>query len=663
MADRRRGRRDEDMDDVYNNPLRFTRPVLRPASCDVRASLGEQVIAVAVAVSQSQARADDILGDLVSGALFWASCAWSNLERHGGNTATHVSDRPGSSDWWDSAAALLPYGRHSQETRRCCRRAGGAQGCGSLEDDEKDETAALDFLELGIFRWKRHYTLLTQRGEICGALDASQRRLYNTQALTNPSTPLILYLPPTGSHLREQHPQIPSYLFQPSISLARINYRWNIPKPSPTNTPGSSPSPKLLSSDPSYSNHPFPTPLHDILHAYNYLVDTVLPRYSPLKPSPPVTPTRTPYSAPPAFSRLKIIQRPIILYGSFLGGTLATSIALTESRKSLSHPVKIAGLVVKNGIFDFSPLALTQPPSTPVEDGEVHDIEAEREELGLNSQTEAGNGPWNQGWDNQLLDPLKKKLFANPGSTFDSFASPVMFFRTSGFHVPKHWPGEENSSNSTSPLEGNIWLDGFEGYDQHGEPILPLPIPSSPKPRSTSSSPSTSTSLLNENENENESENENSPPHPKTSDLNLTPPPKKAHLKFPPQNTDLVIPPTLFLYTTPPSSPSSTPPKRHAKTKNKTLTQHPALALNLNELSPEVQTSEMRELMTRSIILHEFRDRGWDEGDPREIAESRVKLSKIIDGKVVSFEEEEEEQEEGEGKMVSEWIRDILPQT
>lgn len=81
--------------------------------------------------------------------------------------------------------------------------------------------------------------------------------------------------------------------------------------------------------------------------------------------------------------------------------------------------------------------------------------------------------------------------------------------------------------------------------------------------------------------------------------------------------------------------------------------------------------------MTRSIILHEFRDRGWDEGDPREIAESRVKLSTIIDRKVINESEsgvtddggysvngdEEQgnrEEEAEEGKMVEEWISDIL---
>ena len=77
--------------------------------------------------------------------------------------------------------------------------------------------------------------------------------LHNTSALSQPTSPLIIYLPPIGTHLRSQYPPIPSFLRTPFAALAQINYRWNLPLSSTTN-----PSPKLLSSHPSYANHPFP---------------------------------------------------------------------------------------------------------------------------------------------------------------------------------------------------------------------------------------------------------------------------------------------------------------------------------------------------------------------------------------------------------------------
>ena len=202
----------------------------------------------------------------------------------------------------------------------------------------------------------------------------TQPSLYNVSALHNPSSPLIVYLPPTGTHLRSSHPSVPRYLFHPLASLASIHYRWNIPSSpsSPTSLDDSisqyitpPPSPKLLSSDTSFATYPFPTPLHDVLHAYSYFLQTLLPQYSQTPPSfssptSSLTGTRRTLYSPS--STTKITQRPILIYGSYLGGTLATSLALTESFASKNLPTRIAGLISKNGIYDWTDIATTPPP-------------------------------------------------------------------------------------------------------------------------------------------------------------------------------------------------------------------------------------------------------------------------------------------------------------
>jgi hypothetical protein len=76
-----------------------------------------------------------------------------------------------------------------------------------------------------------HYSLRT----IFLSLKADFFSLYNAHSLASTTTPLIVYLPPTGSHLRSEHEAIPPYLLSDSQRehpLARINYRWNhVPPP------------------------------------------------------------------------------------------------------------------------------------------------------------------------------------------------------------------------------------------------------------------------------------------------------------------------------------------------------------------------------------------------------------------------------------------------
>jgi acetyl esterase/lipase len=143
--------------------------------------------------------------------------------------------------------------------------------------------------------------------------------------------------------------------------------------------------------------HPFPIPLHDTLAAYDWITQNLL---TPL----PVSTTRS-SSAPPAV--------PILVYGTGLGGTLATSLALTESRPAQNPTV--SAFAVHETVFDWTGIvASAPPPSFPA----------------------------------STLHGLRSQLFASPANAFDAFASPILFFRTSGLATPLSLP---TSSNHRSP--------------------------------------------------------------------------------------------------------------------------------------------------------------------------------------------------------------------
>ncbi|TVY31049.1 hypothetical protein LHYA1_G000225 [Lachnellula hyalina] len=432
--------------------------------------------------------------------------------------------------------------------------------------------------------------------------------LYNSQLLRNPTAPLLIYLPPTGSSLRHNHPSIPSHLN--SNALARINYRWNhVPPPPHSSSPTSpSPSPLPLSSHPSYANHPFPTPIHDTLHAYTFLTTSYLPSFSPPLKNTPSSPTSkfSPksayYTSPPS----KLIQRPLLLYGSYLGGTLATTLALTESFSTKQTPLRIAGLIAKNAIFDWSGIGTSLPPSTPSPTPEKGRQEAEAETH----------------WHETTLHILKEKLFANPSSTFDAFVSPILFFRTAGLNVPKYWPGTEPEP-SPEP-----------------ESQYPSPPPSlSQDPASPSSSSPEHEPALGSGKRTTEHELETQ---------------RKSHLKFPTRDSGLKIPRALFIASSPspfPSSPDIPKPKTKSHANVKGKGKRKKSKGDNEEVTPIVQAEEMAALMRRSVLLHEYKDRRvWDEDlDAESAAEERVWV------RSVGGEEGEEE-----GEMVKEWIEDVL---
>ncbi|KAI9743017.1 MAG: hypothetical protein M1818_003312 [Claussenomyces sp. TS43310] len=148
---------------------------------------------------------------------------------------------------------------------------------------------------------------------------------------------------------------------------------------------------------------PFPTPLHDVLVAFDWVVANLC--------------SSSTFHTP----------RPIAVCGSSIGGTLATSLALTESRPGKKS--RISALAVQDAVFNWTDIATSIPSES--------------------------DGPTMK----TLLD-ARGHLFSSPAGCFDAFASPILFFRTSGLHVPLSFPSTP-SSEEVEPAGGQD-VDGPE---------------------------------------------------------------------------------------------------------------------------------------------------------------------------------------------------------
>ncbi|KAI9048796.1 hypothetical protein LZ554_007627 [Drepanopeziza brunnea f. sp. 'monogermtubi'] len=455
----------------------------------------------------------------------------------------------------------------------------------------------------------------------CGSSGSITVDLYHSAALSSPSSPLVIHLPPTGHQHRKNQPPIPPYLFSASAALVSINYRWHNAIPSVSPNGGRIPSAAV------YNSHPFPTPLHDTLHAYQYLLTTLLPRLSPSPARKQDGNGRTSLYARPV-PGTKHVQRPILIYGSFVGGSIATSLALTESFEAKSLPTRIAGLITKNAVFDWTEIATSIAPEQ---------LQREEEDTWTRAPT---------GWDATTLHALKTHLFTSPASAFDAFASPTQFFRTPGLVVPPSWPVIDAPTPPPTPPSSPIPASSSPSLPDLEDPSVDSDDvdPSSPllAPDPASESESESVSLLK-----------------RLSDMQIEQPTRPAHLKFPSSASGLRIPPSLFLYTPssppppppPPSSPPPPPPQPNPAepatpaSKSSASATHPAKPKRRprklggegaaaarqdaeGDISPGGQAKQMAALLRRSVLVHEFASRKvWDETlDPGAASEERVQV-------------------------------------
>ncbi|CAD6447529.1 c06d6995-d411-4e3f-b632-36f3bb893c6d [Sclerotinia trifoliorum] len=406
----------------------------------------------------------------------------------------------------------------------------------------------------------------------CGISGEITVEVHNASLLhDSPTTPLVVYLPPYPSSppLRP-----PSWLLN-SYPVFNIPYRWSH-KPS--------------ISFRNQKSHPFPIPLHDTLHAYSWLLNRYLPHL--------LLGGRTLDSTflsdqPPA------IQRPLLIYGSYLGGTLATSLALTESRNSPLPPAKIDSLIVHNGIFDWTPISTTPDPS--IFPSEFSDFSSSNPSYDHPSTLELyTHSPWTI----KTLHALKTRLFPSPSQTFDPFASPILFFRTPGIQVPQRWP-------------------------------IPPPISYSPPNKHTSPKPGTNTQPFSKTQNPRyknptsypPSEDEEESRHESLDES------RKSKLIFPPLDSSIKIPRSLFTYSslTTPVSTTQTQTQIQTRTKKEKTKEKEKEKKETNQNIFKQQAQELSELMRRSPWMFEMfgsgkkikdveiKEGGWEGEKEREM--------------------------------------------
>jgi hypothetical protein len=130
------------------------------------------------------------------------------------------------------------------------------------------------------------------------------------------------------------------------------------------------------------------------------------------------------------------------VYGSYLGATLATSLALTETRTHQRMAVR--GLIASNGIYNWTSFLpdhrINQPTKT--KSGKIKP-----------APTVAEGSPLH------LLSQQLPVLFKSPTNLFDVFASPCLFFQTAGMLVPKSFTYSEEMSSMVDSLAGLSFPD------------------------------------------------------------------------------------------------------------------------------------------------------------------------------------------------------------
>ncbi|KAM0341905.1 hypothetical protein ACHAPU_009841 [Fusarium lateritium] len=204
-----------------------------------------------------------------------------------------------------------------------------------------------------------------------------------------PDSPLFIHLPSSPSNGSQPAP-VPRFLQgKPVVS---INYRWNSVDYEPDE---SSPAEDV-----------WPTPIHDTLFAYDWLVKNL---------------------APPGLKR-----RAIYVYGSHLGASLAASLALTESQPH--RPFAVRGLVSYNGIYNWTMFFPDHPANRP-------------------GKFAGPRGTYHKPREGTYMHYLQQELptfFQSTADMFDVFASPSLLFHNPGVKVP---PSYHMSEAETSAIQ------------------------------------------------------------------------------------------------------------------------------------------------------------------------------------------------------------------
>jgi hypothetical protein len=264
----------------------------------------------------------------------------------------------------------------------------------------------------------------------------------------------VIYIPPFFRTGHTSPPPLPEFLR--SYPSAVVNYRWLDPSSAGSPT-GNESQPPLFQ---------WPIPIHDTLFGYSWILKNL---------------------APPGDEK-----RDVYVYGSYLGASIAASLALTESHQDQRMAVR--GLLTYNGVYNWTMFLPDHP---------IHQRKSPADALDDASYVEGS-------FFHYLRDKMPV-LFPSPSGLFDPFASPSLFFRDPGLWVPEDFTTPVTSSPMTQAIDA-------------------LSSASSASEDDADSASGTSTVW------------------------NLRPPPK-SYLTFPPWASTLKIPEALLLYESPPPRP------------------------------------------------------------------------------------------------------------
>lgn len=168
----------------------------------------------------------------------------------------------------------------------------------------------------------------------------------------------------------------------------------------------------------------YPTPIHDVLAGFDWVKENL----SSAKPS-------TTHRGRSIGSRSRYG-----VCGQLVGGSLATMLALTESRLGES---RIAAAAVSNPIVDWVfPEKAEETEATSMNDSIERSYDSMKSLPTRSRKAKKISTSWETHKDaeplsSETLLSARRLLFRKPANYFDSFASPILFFRSPGADVPR----------------------------------------------------------------------------------------------------------------------------------------------------------------------------------------------------------------------------------
>ncbi|KAG9672341.1 glycoside hydrolase, partial [Aureobasidium melanogenum] len=224
------------------------------------------------------------------------------------------------------------------------------------------------------------------------------KSLFHPRVASGPAPAIILYLPP-GPLLPTAFPTVDAGAALSSVTSAtvvQINYRCS-------------------------QEHRYPTPIHDVLTGYDWVLEHLVPSRSFYRPG-----------------RSANHSIKLAVCGELVGGSLAAMLALTECR--LQGPY-VAAAAINEPVIDW-----VFPEDEEVE----HETSVDRlasyvQGLQIGQKSKAKSRlrqtSFSTFGDNTVLNAstllkARRDLFRRPEDYFDTFASPILNFRTSGVSVP-----------------------------------------------------------------------------------------------------------------------------------------------------------------------------------------------------------------------------------